>query len=239
MNTLWMTALAGGSTLGATVSYLGSRVRGVRRELAEVRRALVESRRVASVDALTGLANRAGLMEEMECRAAGVEQFAVLLVDLDGFKAVNDTYGHDAGDLVLVEVAARLSTLVAGAGLAGRLGGDEFVIVASSPVQVVSKLLGHDLARAVARPIVFTDGVQVEVRASVGLVQALPGDDPRAVLRSADAAMYRAKRGRGQAGVAEFDAVLGLREVAEERPSTGTRLREIAATARDLAGVTA
>jgi diguanylate cyclase (GGDEF)-like protein len=190
--------------------------------------ALATARRAATVDSLTGAANRVGLYAELDRRARGRDSYAVLLLDLDGFKQVNDRFGHAAGDAVLVAVAGRLSALVAGAGLVARLGGDEFVLVASSPMSVVSTLLGHDVARAVAHPV-DVDGALVAVRASVGVVQALPGDPARAVLRSADVAMYRAKA--AGAGVVTHEA-LDLVDVVDDRPAA--RLRELTATGRQL-----
>lgn len=193
---------------------------------------LAAARRLAHTDVLTGAANRAGLDVELDRRCAGRQPFAVLLVDLDEFKCVNDTFGHAVGDQVLVAVAVRLAAVVAAAGVVARLGGDEFVLVAASPAPVVSKLLGHDVARAVARPVP-TDRGPVGVRASVGVVHAMPGDDPRAVLHSADVAMYQAKT--GGCAVVEYDPAHEL-AVAGERPVV--RLRELTGAGRDLAEVT-
>jgi diguanylate cyclase (GGDEF)-like protein len=227
MNALVLTALAAG--VGVIVGRWSTRW-----ERAATGRELAVARRAAQRDPLTGLRNRAGLMAELSRRAAGREPYAVLLIDLDKFKTINDCHGHAVGDVVLVEVAQRLTELLGAAGVAARLGGDEFVLVASSPTAVVSRLLGYDVARAVARPI-NTAGRRIEVRASVGVVQALPGDPAEALLHSADIAMYRAKTGRGQAGVAEFDTALGLAGMETDRP--GARLRELTSLSAGLAGV--
>lgn len=232
MNALVLTALAG-PLLAAGAGIIVGRW-STRRERAATNRELTAARRAAQRDPLTGLHNRAGLLAELGRRSAGREPYAVLLVDLDGFKAVNDCHGHAIGDLVLVEVAQRLTELLGDAGVAARLGGDEFVLVAASPTAVVSRLLAYDVARAVARPI-DADRGRVEVRASVGVVQALPGDAAAAVLHSADIAMYRAKTGRGQAGVAEYDAALDLAHVEPARP--GARLRDLIRFGADLTGV--
>lgn len=195
----WMWAAAA-AVLGAPTLVLAGVVAG----RASMRSRLAAATTAAVTDPLTGVANRAGLLTELARHCAGRDPFAVLLVDLDGFKAVNDQFGHVAGDRVLIEVARRLADLVAGAGLVARLGGDEFVVVATSPVGVVSKLLGDDAARCVARPVWVTGrsgSAEVTVRASVGVVQAWPGEDPIMLLTAADEAMFRAKT----RGVVEYD----------------------------------
>ena len=225
-------AMTGGPLLTAAAGLATGRW-STRRERAATRRALAAAQRAATHDSLTGLPNRAGLLAELERRTSGREPFAVLVIDLNDFKAVNDSRGHIVGDVVLVEVARRLAVLVGGAGVAARLGGDEFVLVAASPTAVVARLLGYDVVRAVARPIA-AGGQKVEVRASVGMVQALAGDDAAALLHAADVAMYRAKTGHG-AGVAEFDARLDLAAVEDARPRV--RLRDLAELGRELAEV--
>jgi len=237
MSTLGMAAVAAVPMVTAGVGFVTGRLstrRATRRARIEAGRQLAIAQRAALYDALTGLRNRAGLLAGMDQWTTGRESFGVLLVDLDGFKAVNDEHGHAAGDVVLVDVALRLAKLIGRAGLVARLGGDEFVLVAASPTAVVSRLLGYDVVREIAQPI-DVNGHTVQVHASVGVVQALPGDDAAALLHSADIAMFRAKSGRGQAGVAEFDALLGLARVAEDRP--GVRLRELARFGADLAEV--
>jgi diguanylate cyclase len=191
--------------------------------------ALAAARRAALTDALTGVANRAGLSAELERRRIGGQPFAVLLVDLDGFKQVNDTFGHTVGDQVLATIAGRLAQVVAGAGVAARLGGDEFVLVAASAAPVVSTLLGHEVTRQAARPV-DTDAGPVRVRASVGVVHAWPGDELRAVLHSADVAMYQAKT--TGAGMCEYHPAHALVDVATERPAV--RLRDLTSAGRAL-----
>ncbi|MDG6104254.1 diguanylate cyclase [Dactylosporangium aurantiacum] len=150
-----------------------------------------ELRHQATHDGLTGLANRA-LFDARLAAAAEHQVAAVLLVDLDDFKAINDTHGHHAGDAVLVGVAERLAASVPAGGTAARIGGDEFAVL----------LPGCDVrdADAVARRFldlldvpVPVDGHRLPVRASVGVVDG----DPRAaeaLLQRADARMYAVKR---------------------------------------------
>jgi diguanylate cyclase (GGDEF)-like protein len=151
-------------------------------------------------DPLTGLANRTSLDDRLR-QLLGVADrpVSVLYLDLDGFKDVNDRYGHEAGDRVLTTVAARLSGLVRAGDMVARLGGDEFVVVcpdldAARVTEVAAQIL-HE----VARPVPFGD-VELTVGVSVGA--AVRGDavqTPSELLRAADAGMYDAKRqGRGR-----------------------------------------
>jgi diguanylate cyclase (GGDEF)-like protein len=232
MRTLPTVSIGTAALLAAASAALVSH-RNLRHKLASTRVELADARELAFRDSLTGLANRAAIDVELARRGAGSEPYAVVLVDLDLFKLVNDTYGHAAGDLVLAETARRLAGVTdLRTDLVGRLGGDEFLILASSPMGLISWQLAQDAASAMRRPITITDGLQVEVTASVGVLHAMPGDDVRAALRSADVALYRAKAaGRNRA--VEFGpsaALIGI--PADERPLV--RLREGGA----LAGVT-
>jgi diguanylate cyclase (GGDEF)-like protein/PAS domain S-box-containing protein len=143
-------------------------------------------------DGLTGLLNREGLIASMHEAIEARHPFSLLLMDLDGFKDVNDTLGHPVGDEVLVAVAHRLAATVRNDDLIARLGGDEFAVVvrgrASTATRVADQLLG-----ALLIPI-SVDGVAITIRASIGIVRAFNhGADAHTLLRRADAAMYRAK----------------------------------------------
>jgi diguanylate cyclase (GGDEF)-like protein len=174
----------------------------LRRRLAMVRAQLAEARFQASHDALTGLANRRGIEAGLADRMASGASWALILVDLDGFKAVNDTHTHAAGDLVLAETARRLTAVAdPHLDLVGRLGGDEFVILADCPLETISMMLARDAVAVLREPFTVSGDVRVTLTASVGMVQALPGDDPRAVMRTADAALYRAKAAGGHTAV--------------------------------------
>jgi diguanylate cyclase (GGDEF)-like protein len=157
-------------------------------------------------DGLTGLANRTLLLERLDgalARAAvtGVPA-AVLYLDLDGFKQVNDTLGHDAGDALLVAVAQRLTGALRAGDVAGRLGGDEFLVVAGD-------VLDQSGLREVVRRVETALSGSLKVRASVGAVLSKPGETGPQVMRRADAAMYAVKRarrrtaGRGRAHVVD------------------------------------
>jgi diguanylate cyclase (GGDEF)-like protein len=161
-------------------------------------------------DELTGLPNRRQVLDFLEralhqARGAG-GRVGVLFIDLDRFKSLNDSLGHEAGDGLLCEVAARLRSVVGAAGLAARLGGDEFLVVLPSPGQDGRALaLAQRLLRDVARPWVH-DGHAVVPGASIG-VACYPDDaqDARGLLRAADRALYRAKRD-GRHACRRYDA---------------------------------
>jgi len=160
--------------------------------------------RLAHEDALTGLPNRRLLEDRLNqallrTRRSG-GSLAVLLIDLDGFKQVNDAHGHGAGDRVLIEVARRLLAGVRASDTVSRLGGDEFVIVLDSPVaQDVVARIAEQLVDAIAQPIEFKPGVTLAVTASIGVsIAPVDGVEGELLLRHADEAMYGAKSaGRG------------------------------------------
>jgi diguanylate cyclase (GGDEF)-like protein/PAS domain S-box-containing protein len=148
--------------------------------------------RLATHDPLTGLSNRAGLLEAIAAALGHEQTVGVVFLDLDDFKRVNDRHGHRAGDHVLVEVARRLRRL-AGTASVGRLGGDEFVILLTDDVAAVTGAILAELPEVLAEPIPVA-GTTVTVRAACGAALAQPGDDPDSLLAAADAFMYNAKR---------------------------------------------
>jgi diguanylate cyclase (GGDEF)-like protein len=158
--------------------------------------------REAFRDSLTGLANRAHFLHRLEdavaTRQEDSEPIAVLCLDLDNFKAVNDGLGHPAGDELLVRVAGRLTAALHDKGLIARLGGDEFAVLLEGSVEE-SQAAAHDVLEAFSAPIVI-DGVPVAVRPSIGFTVATAGSSCTVdqLLRHADLAMYTAKREGGQ-----------------------------------------
>ncbi|MDJ0390943.1 GGDEF domain-containing protein [Roseomonas sp. E05] len=158
-------------------------------------------------DALTGLLNRAGLAVYLDAamiRAGlGAQTLSVLCIDLDGFKAANDTHGHAVGDQLLVEVAARLADLVREGDAVARLGGDEFVLVLpTGPAPGCTPVLtiAERALRAISAPYDL-DGLSVQVGCSIGgAVWPADGETIEQVFAHADKALYSAKRGgRGRA----------------------------------------
>ncbi|MEO6713636.1 MAG: EAL domain-containing protein [Mycobacteriales bacterium] len=177
-------------------------------------------------DTLTGLANRALLMEQLDqalfrsTRQGG--KVAVLFIDLDRFKVINDSLGHDAGDELLVTVAERLNSCLRGSDVAARLGGDEFVVVCENVADSDEALIvAHRLEQAIGSPTVIK-GVATTVTASIGVVMAGAGASADSLLRDADAAMYKAKDG-GRGRFELYDASIG--KVATKRLQTENEIR--------------
>jgi diguanylate cyclase (GGDEF)-like protein/PAS domain S-box-containing protein len=153
----------------------------------------------AEHDLLTGLPNRAVGHERLRARLAGkgAGAVAVLFVDLDGFKAVNDSLGHDIGDELLRKVAWRISAAVRGRDTVARVGGDEFMVLLDAGVDRTEvDVAAARIVDAVSEPLEIR-GHLVRVGASVGVSMALPGESADDVLRAADKAMYHAKRAGG------------------------------------------
>ena len=156
-------------------------------------------RRQVDRDGLTGLLNRSALHRILTDRLAGDdEHLVVLFCDLDGFKQVNDTAGHDVGDLVLAQVARRLDAAVRPGDLLARNGGDEFVLVCHDVPPGEEDPLVDRLRRALEPPVRWNGGTW-EVAVSIGVVRRRAGDDVATLLRRADRAMYEAKRRRKEA----------------------------------------
>jgi diguanylate cyclase (GGDEF)-like protein len=159
-------------------------------------------RDLAAVDALTGLANRRYFEERMAAIDTGQWQGEIqtLLIDLDGFKPVNDRHGHAAGDQVLRTVAVRIAAAAGSHKLTARLGGDEFAVVFEGSGQEACRL-ARTIIGSLSRPIDY-EGQLLRVGASIGLARLGDGAAPSAaMLQSADKALYEAKsRGRGRVG---------------------------------------
>jgi diguanylate cyclase (GGDEF)-like protein/PAS domain S-box-containing protein len=166
-------------------------------------------------DPLTGIPNRLALLERLEVALSRAERshdvVAVMFCDLDDFKIVNDGYGHQFADGVLVEIARRLERLQRKSDTVARIGGDEFVVVCDGLHDIEeSTLIASRIRDAIEQPIVI-DGRQCLITASIGIatVDGASADqaDPTALLRNADAAMYRAKQ-KGRAHWHRFDDAL-------------------------------
>jgi diguanylate cyclase (GGDEF)-like protein len=175
---------------------------GRERELSATVRRLNESEddlaHQASHDSLTGLPNRAWFLHRLRRAVERGTPVAVMLLDLDGFKTVNDSLGHAAGDTMLIEVATRLKSALRGTDCVARLGGDEFTILAEGAgAEGAVELAGRVLA-ALDAPVVL-DSRPVFCQASVGIALSADGSCPAVeLLRDADAAMYTAKRRGGR-----------------------------------------
>lgn len=197
--------------------YLTEVKEAVMGELAGLNRRLQAARATsesqARTDELTGLANRRALEDELEraCRLAarGVMTFALMLIDLDHFKKVNDTLGHAAGDMVLIRVASILRETTRASDTVARIGGDEFVVILRGENSAdQARDIGERIIRGLEEPMRF-DGEACRISGSVGVVlsSAYGAPDPEVMLAAADEAAYAAKRGgKGRCVVADRPA---------------------------------
>jgi diguanylate cyclase (GGDEF)-like protein/PAS domain S-box-containing protein len=189
-----------------SVNPLGPNLlQGLVNDITERKRAECAAHELAMRDSITGLLNRRGLDGALNAALASVsesKQLALLLVDLDYFKAVNDTFGHAAGDLVLREVANVLAQCVRRTDIVGRSGGDEFVVLLPG-IEGAYKAeeIAANIIAGLHKPIAVGDGKFAHVGASIGIALTGPTREPAAeLMRRADVAMYAAKQaGRGRA----------------------------------------
>ena len=198
---------------------------GIARELSESE---ARATRLAFNDKLTGLPNRTALetaYSDMRARqGAGPDLLGVLCIDIDRFKAVNDSYGHPAGDTLLCEVAARLNRMCERDHALGRFGGDEFMLMCLTPGPTDAARMGETIVTLLGQPFEIESG-RVFVGGSVGIVLIDPGAelDASEAFRRADLAMYRAKEtGRGQ--YAFYEPLLD--ETVRARSEVQSALRE-------------
>ncbi len=147
----------------------------------------------AALDELTGLPNRRSLNQALRLLFADNQEFTVLFVDLDGFKVINDSLGHEVGDRVVQAVGRRLTETIPSAGLIARLGGDEFGILITGDNVLISEQLANTLVVEFRKPIVVED-LDLYCSASIGVARrAEHHNEPADILRDADLAMYEAK----------------------------------------------
>jgi diguanylate cyclase (GGDEF)-like protein len=165
----------------------------------------------ASHDALTGLANRTMFMERLDesLRHVGRRRTAlsVMFIDLDRFKLVNDRADHSAGDVVLQQMASRLTAMTRGVDVVARFGGDEFVLFAEVDHERDAVEMAERIRQGLCVPVAV-EGVSLTVTASIGVVvTSEAGSTAATLLREADNAMYEAKRsGRDQISLYRFNA---------------------------------
>ncbi|BCY07647.1 GGDEF domain-containing protein [Actinoplanes sp. L3-i22] len=191
--------LRGGEGIGAVGLNLmiavitGAQSSAFQRQLSTLQQVRRELQHQASHDNLTGLPNRAQLAERAE-RWTG-RRLAVLLLDLNGFKQVNDTYGHAAGDELLYRVSQRISATLCPGEIAGRLGGDEFVLLLPDAGPDAAARTGERIRETIRQPVAIGDGREVTVGVSIGVAVRPAGGlaDLDALTAEADAAMYREK----------------------------------------------
>jgi diguanylate cyclase (GGDEF)-like protein len=202
--------IAGAAVLVALVARQALTLFENQRLTEDLRRAAATLQHHAYHDTLTGLANRALLTDRLEHaltqRQAEWEPVAVIFLDLDGFKGVNDSVGHETGDRVLVEAARRISGALRAGDTVARFGGDEFVIVLEVGTTVGGALVVAERIRGKLCEeyrIEGLEGLTHRLGASIGVAFSEPGGTASNLLRRADAAMYRAKTGGRNRVVAE------------------------------------
>ncbi|MGN6525350.1 MAG: diguanylate cyclase [Burkholderiaceae bacterium] len=174
---------------------------GVLRDNSVARRAAEEAiRQMAYYDRLTGLPNRRLLEDRMEQALAGARRrgakVAVLFIDLDKFKQVNDRQGHDAGDWLLQQIAGRMRAALRESDTAARIGGDEFVVLLPDTARVEDAVIvAEKIRQEMARPFAMADGVMLQISSSIGVAMYPDqAEEPQDLLRFGDEAMYRAKK---------------------------------------------
>ena len=223
--------LPGGGTMwfGARAEKAGPRrIVGISFDISDRKAAEEKIWRAANHDHLTGLPNRTFFQARFEQALARARQngtsVSLILIDLDDFKDVNDTLGHDAGDASLKEIAARLSAMMRDCDLVARLGGDEFAVLVVEPLELEhAARFAEFLIETLREPCSYA-GRTIVSRASVG-VAAFPNHsaDPRELMKAADIALYRAK-GRGRNRVVKYSAA--MRMEIEERVSLAAEISD-------------
>ncbi len=190
-------------------------------EVAERKKAQQREHELATRDPLTGLLNRRSLLEQLDHAVVNAarrrEQFALLFLDLNKFKAINDTLGHEVGDGLLQQVAARLLEAVRGSDIVARLGGDEFVVLVEAlSSSAMAARVAAKIAESLAQP--YTVGAQVlSTSASIGIgLYPQDGTSARCLMDKADKAMYHAKHQKA-GGIQFFHDELNLLEQQRER----------------------
>ena len=218
--------LADGERLGILVCFFGRRdefddhffdlQKALGRQASQTLVRVRLQRRLAYLalhDQLTGVANRQllqlSLDDEIEASTASGEPLAVLFLDVDDFKSINDAFGHASGDMVLLEIATRLTASVRTGDLVGRIGGDEFVAICPGADALAAEAIAERILSVTRAPITVAGGV-VSASVSLGISLYLPGIDERPdaqqLLVRADAAMYSSKRaGKNRLTLAAVD----------------------------------
>jgi diguanylate cyclase (GGDEF)-like protein len=206
----WLEQVSGSSAPWTDADLQAAQLLAYDIESAQLSRAQAKLAHLGLHDSLTGLRNRHNLSSVMAAMLAGAtptDPVAVIFIDLDRIKEVNDKYGHEAGDCVLREAARRIAEVTrsrhdvvgradAGEPLAARLGGDEFVVVLSGTDAEGAALVVDRIRQSLLEPIAISPDLQLTISAAIGVALAAEPEEPRHLLKRADAAMYEDKRRR-------------------------------------------
>ncbi len=189
-------------TADPALSAFARELQALRDEVAALKSRLAEAEALADADVLAPVLNRRAFVRELTRTIAFVQRYGgpacLICFDLDGFKAINDRYGHAAGDAALTATADRLVDHVRSSDLVGRLGGDEFAVVLPQTDAEAGAAKAASLAAAIGGASVVFDGARIALRASWGLCEVGPGLSAGQVMAKADAAMFASKQaGRG------------------------------------------
>ena len=219
-------ALSGEPILDDEGNFQG--YRGISRDITENKHVANHIKYLATHDTLTSLPNRVMFHEllrqtTLNAKRYKEQAFAMLFLDLDQFKEINDTYGHHVGDLLLTEVAQRLRAPLRKSDVVARLGGDEFVIIlqrVSDPQQAVQ--IANNILRSLAKPVTV-NGLELQISGSIGLsLYGVDATDEDTLMNHADTAMYAAKEsGPNQVRVYSSD----LQKLSEDRANLSVLLR--------------
>lgn len=170
----------------------------LRQALEQTNRRLADTEQLADQDPLVPIYNRRAFVRELTKVQASVERYdskaSLIYIDLDGFKRVNDTYGHNAGDFVLAEVAKRLIASVRESDVVGRLGGDEFGLLLTHAAEEAAFALAARLPEQLSANPILWNGEPLDVSLSYGVYSFKAGENAQQALAAADNAMYENKR---------------------------------------------
>jgi diguanylate cyclase (GGDEF)-like protein len=185
----------------AALRHLIEEVAALRQELGFTRSRVADLERLADEDALAPVSNRRAFLRDLARTIGYVGRYgaacSLLYFDLDGLKAINDTFGHAAGDAALIHVAEVLLAHTRSSDVIGRLGGDEFGVLLTRADEATARSKAERLSRAVALTRLAWKGETIPVSVAFGAHRLVAGEEPQVALAAADRAMYRHKRNRG------------------------------------------
>jgi two-component system cell cycle response regulator len=181
----------------AMEAYAATEPRAAERSRDGRREPTAELGELSVTDSLTGIANRAHVVDVLESSLAAAQtrspRTTVLMVDLDDFKRINETYGTGVGDKILVDVARRIHSAIRGFDIVGRYGGEEFLVVLSGTELAESRIIAERIRRKIADSPIHVEGRQVAITISIGLCELQLGDSIEALVGRAEGALYAAK----------------------------------------------